>query len=326
MSRAVRQQLAAARRDRIVEGDRRNRRQRPRRTRRSITSTGRQQVGQRDGAEIVAERRAGAAAAACSAETPGLTVTATRAQAGIGAALQQLEHQGRQRVDAGIARADQGDAAALGGALEREAAALDLGAEREVVARLAGGGRRRSGRDRGRSRPVPRLRPSRRSRLGGAPVAGRPGRGRPPRAGPAAGRSWPGRGRPGARATAQVTRAPLRLATSSRPSAPAAARAAPSATPQQPVSRNTSSDGVREARRSPRASRSAGKNRAGTPQLGRQRMDRGLGGLEVERDDAGDGCAGSAHARRARPRPGRSALPAVRPASAPTPSARTGGW
>ena len=42
----------------------------------------RQQIGQRDGAEVVAERAPACAAAACSAETPGLTRIATRCQAG----------------------------------------------------------------------------------------------------------------------------------------------------------------------------------------------------------------------------------------------------
>src|SRR5437660_402998 len=66
----------------------------------------------------------------------------------------------------------------------------------------------------------------------------------------------------GARAMAQVARRDLRFGTTSAPSGPAAASAAPSATPQQPVARNVASEcwvsrGVSASRRE------AGKNRAG---------------------------------------------------------------
>ena len=68
----------------------------------------------------------------------------------------------------------------------------------------------------------------------------------------------------GARATAQVARRDLRFATTSTPPGPAAARAAPSDTPQQPVARNAAAE--RSERRAVSASnREAGKNRAGTP-------------------------------------------------------------
>src|SRR5271165_6106148 len=68
----------------------------------------------------------------------------------------------------------------------------------------------------------------------------------------------------GARATAQVARRDLRFGTMSTPPGPAAASAAPSATPQQPVARNAAAE--RSERRDVSASRrEAGKNRAATP-------------------------------------------------------------
>src|ERR1700739_3609712 len=67
----------------------------------------------------------------------------------------------------------------------------------------------------------------------------------------------------GARATAQVARRDLRFGTTSTPLVPAAARAGPSATPQQPVARNAAVE--RSERRDVSASRrEAGKNRAAT--------------------------------------------------------------
>ena len=68
----------------------------------------------------------------------------------------------------------------------------------------------------------------------------------------------------GARAMAQVPRTDLVFSTTSSPSGPAAARAAPSATPWQPTAWNTRSEGFRS--RGASASRTgAGRNRAGTP-------------------------------------------------------------
>ena len=99
-----------------------------------------QEVGERDGAEIVAEGRAGDGGRRLQGGDAGADGDGDARPGGIGGAFQQLEHQRRQGVDAGVAGADQGHVAALGGAGQREAAALDLGTEREVVARLAGGG------------------------------------------------------------------------------------------------------------------------------------------------------------------------------------------
>ena len=69
-----------------------------------------------------------------------------------------------------------------------------------------------------------------------------------------------------ARATAQVARRDRRFGTSRTPSLPQAARAAPSATPQQPVARNAAAE--RSDRRSVSASkRAAVKNHTGTPSV-----------------------------------------------------------
>ena len=180
----------------------------------------------------------------------------------------------------------------------------------------------RSGRDRGRSRPVPAPSASRRC-ASAVRQSGPPGP-RPTTASVPCGRPMASGSRsPGASASAQVTRSPLRLGTSNRPAAPAAASAAPSATPQQPVSRNTISEGFARRGVSSR-SRSAGEEPRRHAEVGRQGMDRGLGGLQVERGHARRSLA------RARPCSARLAsttarrLPAGTPASAPTPERQHG--
>src|SRR3546814_12530266 len=57
------------------------------------------------------------------------------------AALEQLEDEGRHRVDAGVAGAHQRDVAAIGGEVEGDLHALLLLAQLVAVARLAGGQR-----------------------------------------------------------------------------------------------------------------------------------------------------------------------------------------
>ena len=78
------------------------------------------------------------------------------------------------------------------------------------------------------------------------------------------------------------------LARSAMPFGPAAASAAPSATPQQPVARNTASE--RSVRRVGLGKQPlGGKNRAGTPSVTGERVNAGLGELQIDRDDRRDG-------------------------------------
>ncbi len=81
------------------------------------------------------------AAAACSAEMPGARRSRRAAHAGSAGAVDQLDDQRRHGVDAGVAGADEGHPATLGGTCERVAAAFCLRrrAGRRDVAPLAGG-------------------------------------------------------------------------------------------------------------------------------------------------------------------------------------------
>ena len=118
---------------------------------------------------------------------------------------------------------------------------------------------------------------------------------------------------------AQVARALCCLATTSAPSAPPAASAAPSATPWQPTSRNTDSDGL--ARRGVSASSAAAaKKRAGTPRRAASCEHRRLVGLEVDRGDAGDGVRARGRRRQASRRTSAIASPGSAPRSQPTPT------
>ena len=122
------------------------------------------------------------------------------------------------------------------------------------------------------------------------------------------------------RATAQVTRAPLRLGTNE-----AAARGRRRRGPHLPPRPSSRSRGTRPRKRvgqpsvSCANSRAAGRTGPARPAR-RQRVDCGLGGLEVERDDAGDASGAQPALGRARPGPERrSARPGDAAASAPTP-------
>ena len=112
-----------------------------------------QQVGQRDGAEIVAERRAERARRRpASRETPGtdddLDARASRRRA---LAVDQLEDQRGQAVDAGIARRDQRHAAPFARrGRGRAGRAPPPAPSVAVMQRLAGDRAARADRDRGR--------------------------------------------------------------------------------------------------------------------------------------------------------------------------------
>ena len=69
----------------------------------------RQQVRQGDGAEVVPERRARTGRGGLQRRDPGAHDDGDALPGGIVAALQQLEDQGRHRIDPGIAGADQSD-------------------------------------------------------------------------------------------------------------------------------------------------------------------------------------------------------------------------
>ena len=87
----------------------------------------------------MAERRAQARGRGLQRrDARGRRASATRRQAGSLLAVEQLEDQRRHGVDAGIARADEGDAASGGGKVERLAAAILLRPQREAVLRGAG--------------------------------------------------------------------------------------------------------------------------------------------------------------------------------------------
>ncbi len=73
---------------------------------------GRQQVGERDGAEIMAERRADARSGGLQRREAGDHGERDAAPVGPVLAVDPLEDQAREAVDPGIARGDEGDAAA----------------------------------------------------------------------------------------------------------------------------------------------------------------------------------------------------------------------
>ena len=264
------------------------------------------------------------AAAACSAETPGLTTTSTRAQPG----------RGRGRA-----------------ARRRGSPARRCRDRRSRPGRPGGPRRRAPARTRQRSSSAPSGKSWR--GLPAAPAAdqveieavadqvlgfgqqplaprrcarpARRGRGRRPRAGPAAGRRRPDRGRRARGPWRRWRARPCCLVTSSRPPVPAAASAAPSATPQQPVCAEHQLRAGSPGAPSPRSSRCAGKKRAGTPRSAASACTAGSAAFRsIETTQA--------MAARASPRCGQAsrrpapAAPGGHPASAPTPSARTGGW
>ena len=183
-------------------------------------------------------------------EMPGDTTTsARRAPSGRPPVVEALEDQRRHGVDAGIAGGDQRDVAALAG--ERQRLAHPRPPPRRGRNRSAPPRRQRSrpDRDRANSRPRRRASPSRRRASGVSQSrAARPDaddRERPARAADRArvddaGRLGDGAGR---RARSCASARP------GVPSGPAAASAAPSATPWQPTSRKTTSEGFCEPRR-----------------------------------------------------------------------------
>ena len=81
------------------------------------------------------------AAAVCIAETPGRPLISTRAQSAFALTVDQLEHQGRHGIDAGIAGADQRHVTPLGGETKGDAHAHLLLAQLIAVPRLVFGQR-----------------------------------------------------------------------------------------------------------------------------------------------------------------------------------------
>ena len=97
-----------------------------------------QQIRQRDRAEIVAERRAGPRRRGLHRADPGRDHDLDRRPVAAPLALDQLEDQRREAVDAGIARRHQRDRPALGRQIERQPRPRRLLADRAVVPALAG--------------------------------------------------------------------------------------------------------------------------------------------------------------------------------------------
>src|SRR5207302_379987 len=99
---------------------------------------GRQQVRERNRAEIVAERGAGPRRCRLQCrntrENGEYDPTPFRPRL----AIDQLENKAGEAIDAGIARGDQRDPATLGGKIEGATRSLHLGAERHGMSRLAG--------------------------------------------------------------------------------------------------------------------------------------------------------------------------------------------
>ena len=233
------------------------------------------------------------AAAACIALTPGATVIADRRPVAPPFALDQLEHQRGEAVDAGVAGRDQRDRPSLGRQIEREPHPRRLFADRAVMPALAGD----------RTAEQVEIKPvaddfvgrrEQRGRLRGPPcrIAGAGADDRQPAA-RAADRAGVER-RGGARDRAGGA---ARLATRNdehavRPGggerralghAPAAGRA------KRRLRADRQPFGFREQ---PRGRKKPGRN----PERARKIMDRRLVGLEVDRNDRGD---------RARREPGR---------------------
>ena len=284
----------------------------------SITAHGGEQVRQRDGAEVVTQRRPGQRRRAVHrGHPPAARRSRCDAQPGSVAVSIRSNTSAAMAYTPRIARADQRHPVTAGGQRERPIHALRLLSERIGMADLAaarrqhveitpdsrpdGWRRRRPDPPRGFARPA-------------CPV-----RARPP--------STPRGARPsrmasigdGASPIAQVARPDLVLATRNVPSAPAAARAAASETPWQPTSRNTAADGL--ASRGVRASRVEGsKNRAGSPEGLRQRMDGRLVRLQVEREHSASDRADRFAPANVRSTRSPSSL-AGTPRSQPTPSA-----
>ena len=265
------------------------------------------------------------AAAACIAEMPGHDRERDPAPSRRRpSAVEQLEHQRRHGIDAGIAGARPARRARPSAASRaRRARAPPPRRARSACRRLAWPTRRAEQVEIERdSRPQSLGLSSSAARLGRAPVGGRRGRCRRSRGGRAA-RPTRRVERCGGRAMAQVARSPCVLATTSSPAGPAAASAAPSATPWQPISRNTSRGWIGKARlprpRAPRRRRSAPARRARrrAPWTAGSSALRSIETTQATASPARPASAGR-HVR------GRSARPTP-PALAAEPSARTCG-